>query len=74
MTSTDKRLRALAVELLDIQNPDFSAVFTEAGVSSTNAVAFFKKVGAEFELDIAPERYCDFRTLRDLANFIDAQG
>ena len=73
MATTDERLTALTAELLDIAEPSFDTRFTEAGISSANAVAFFKRVAADFGLEIAPERFCDFQTLRDLANFLDSQ-
>ena len=75
MSSTDDRLEQLVDEHLDLgADPDFDANLGEAGVSSVDAVAFFRVVNEEFGLSLAPEDCLQFKTLRLLADFIDARA
>ena len=75
MSSTEDRLKQLVDEHLDLgPNPDFDAHLGEAGVSSVDAVAFFRVVNEEFSLSLAPEDCLQFKTLRVLADFIDARA
>ena len=75
MSSTDDRLKQLANEHLDLgSDPDFDAHLGEAGVSSVDAVAFFKVVNDEFNLSLAPQDCLQFKTLRLLADHIDARA
>ena len=75
MSSTDDRLKQLADEHLDLgSDPDFDAHLGEAGVSSVDAVAFFKVVNDEFNLSLAPQDCLQFKTLRLLADYIDARA
>ena len=75
MSSTEDRLKQLADEHLDLgSNPDFDAHLGEAGVSSVDAVAFFKVVNDEFNLSLAPQDCLQFKTLRLLADHIDARA
>ena len=55
-------------------DPDFDAHLGEAGVSSVDAVAFFKVVHDEFNLSLAPQDCLQFKTLRLLADHIDARA
>jgi len=75
MSSTDDRLKQLADAHLDLgSDPDFDAHLGEAGVSSVDAVAFFKVVNDEFNLSLAPQDCLQFKTLRLLADHIDARA
>ena len=75
MSSTEGRLKQLADEHLDLgSDPDFDAHLGEAGVSSVDAVAFFKVVNDEFNLSLAPQDCLQFKTLRLLADYIDARA
>ena len=49
MSGTEDRLRTLITENLDIDyDPDFDRSFSDIGVSSVDAIAFFKLVNQEF--------------------------
>ena len=75
MSSTESRLRTLISENLDLDHdPDFGRAFSDAGVSSVEAVAFFKMVNQEFELNMVAEDCLQFNTLRELVTFIDARA
>ncbi len=75
MASTEGRLRQIINENLDLEHePDFDKAFSEAEVSSVEAVAFFKLVNDEFSLSMQAEDCLQFRTLRDLVAYIDAQA
>ena len=75
MSSTEDRLKQLVDEHLDLgPDPDFDARLGEAGVSSVDAVGFFKEVNEAFSLSLAPEDCLQFKTLRLLADFIDARA
>ncbi len=75
MASTEGRLRQVINENLDLEHePDFDKAFSEAGVSSVEAVAFFKLVNDEFSLSMQAEDCLQFRALRDLVAYIDAQA
>ena len=75
MTTTEERLKQIIDEHLDLgRDPDFDAQLGDSGVSSVDAVAFFKVVNEEFELGLAPEDCLQFKTLRDLAKHIDARA
>ena len=75
MSSTEDRIKQLADEHLGLgPDPDVDANLGEAGVSSVDAVGFFKVVNDEFSLGLAPEDCLQFKTLRLLADFIDARA
>jgi len=64
MSSTEDRLRKTINEDLDLDHePDFDRAFSEAGVSSLDAVAFFKLVNQEFDLKMAAEDCLQFQNL-----------
>ena len=54
--------------------PDFDAQLADSGVSSVDAVAFFKEVNTVFDLSLMAEECLQFRTLRDLVAFIDGSN
>ena len=75
MSSTESRLRELIKENLNLDHePDFDVRFGDVGVSSVEAVAFFKMVNEEFSLNMVAEDCLQFDTLRDLVTHIDARG
>ena len=75
MSSTEGRLRALINDNLDLDHdPDFNARFSDVGVSSVDAIAFFKLLNQEFDLGMVAEECTQFDTLRDIVNFIDARS
>ncbi len=75
MSSTETRLRTIISDNLDLDHdPDFDRAFSDAGVSSVEAVAFFKMVNQEFELNMVAEDCLQFTTLRELVTFIDARA
>ena len=75
MTSTQDRLKQLIDEHLDLDHePDFGAQLSDSGVSSVDAVAFFKEVNQAFSLGLAAEDCLQFQTLGDLVAHIDARA
>ena len=75
MSATEGRLRTLINDNLDLDHePNFDARFSDVGVSSVDAVAFFKMVNQEFDLKLQAEDCLQFETLRDLVNYIDARA
>ena len=75
MSSTESRLRTLINDNLDLDHdPDFDRSFGDAGVSSVDAVAFFKLVNEEFDLKMVAEDCQQFKTLRELVTYIDARA
>lgn len=75
MSSTQDRLQKLVNEHLDLgANPDFDAQLADSGVSSVDAVAFFKEVNQTFNLSLKAEECLQFKTLRLLVNYIDANA
>ena len=75
MSSTVQRLKQLIDEHLDLgRDPDFDAQLGDSGVSSVDAVSFFKEVNQVFDLSLKAEECLQFRTLRDLVAYIDARA
>lgn len=75
MSGTEDRLRTLITENLDIDyDPDFDRSFSDIGVSSVDAIAFFKIVNQEFDLGLVADECTQFKNLRELISFIDARG
>ena len=75
MSSTEARLGKLIRENLDLDHePDFDARFSDVGVSSVDAIAFFKLINQEFNLGLVAEECSQFETLRQLCEFIDARA
>ncbi|MCY3762649.1 MAG: acyl carrier protein [Gemmatimonadetes bacterium] len=68
-------MRTLIADNLTLDHdPDFDRPFSDAGVSSLEAVAFFKLVNEAFGLELVQEDCLQFKTLRDLVTFIDARA
>ena len=75
MSSTEDRLKELADQHLGLgSDPNFDAQLADSGVSSVDAVAFFKEVNNGFSLSLQAEECLQFKTLRLLANYIDANA
>lgn len=75
MSGTEDRLRTLITENLDIdRDPDFDRSFSDIGVSSVDAIAFFKLVNQEFGLGLVANECAQFKNLRELVSYIDAHG
>ena len=75
MSATEDRLKQLVSEHLDLgRDPDFDAPFNETGVSSVDAVAFFKEVSQEFDLAFTPAEFAKCPTLREVVNYIDSRS
>ncbi len=75
MSSTENRIKELANQHLGLgPDPDLDAQLADAGVSSVDAVAFFKEVNGEFSLGLQAEECLQFKTLRLLADHIGANA
>lgn len=75
MASTVDRLRKIIADNFDLDHePDFGAQFSEFGVSSVEAVAFYKEVNDEFGLGLVAEDCLQFKTLQDLVTYIEARA
>ena len=75
MSSTEDRIKKLADQHLGLgSDPDFDAQLADSGVSSVDALAFFKEVNSAFNLSLQAEECLQFKTLRLLANYIDANA
>lgn len=73
MASTEDRVRELANQHLNLgRAPNFDAGLGESDVSSVDAVAFVKKAGEAFGVEIPPEQVANFKTLRDLVRYLDS--
>ena len=72
MSDTTSRLRALASEHLDL-DPDanLDGGFSDAGVSSMNAVAFMRIVEGAFGVTIPPEDCAKIANFRALVAYLD---
>ena len=75
MKTTEDRIRDLFREHLNPdREPDFDVGVDESGVSSVQAVEFFKKVSEAFNLTIPPEDFAKLRNLRDLVGYLEVHG
>lgn len=75
MSATEDRVRELFHEHLSLgREPDFDVGLGDSGVSSVDAVAFVKRVGEAFNVEIPPEDFSEFRNLRDLIGYLDSHG
>ncbi len=73
MSSTESRVADLARRLLEPdREPDFDVNFSEKEVSSMDAIAFAKALAKEFNHDIPPEEFANFKNLRDVVSYLDA--
>ena len=75
MSATQDRLKRLINDHLDLdRDPDFDAAFNESGVSSVDAIAFFKEVSREFNLPFTAAEFAKCPTLREVVSYIDSHG
>lgn len=75
MSSTEDRISALSRKFLDAdRDPDLDLSFSEADISSMDAVAFAKAVAAEFNLEIPAEDFAELSNLRELASYLDSKA
>ncbi len=75
MASTKERISKIIADSFDLDHePDFNAQFSDVGISSVEAVAFYKSVNEEFDLGLVAEDCLQFKTLQDLVAHIDARG
>ena len=80
MASTEDRIRKLVDDNLEIEgraigrsmNLDVSLI--DAGVSSADAVAFWKVVNEEFGVSISAEEFAGLLTPRALIAYLDANA
>ena len=80
MASTEERIRALVDANLNIEGrsegqpltPDLNII--DAGVSSTDVVAFWRLVCEEFGIDISAEEFAELLTPSDLIAYLDAHA
>ena len=74
MTTTESRLRALIDEHLDLgRAPNLDGGFSDAGVSSMDAVAFMRIVEREFGVSIPPEDCAKINNFRNLIGHLDSK-
>lgn len=72
MTQTEERTAKLARQFLDMdRDPDFDRDFSEANVSSMDAIAFAKALAEEFAVEIPAEDFADFKNLRHICQYLD---
>ena len=79
MSSTEERVRALVDANLQIEGrtagqPLANLNIVDAGVSSTDVVAFWRLVCEEFGIDIPAEEFAELLTSSDLIAYIDARS
>lgn len=75
MSSTEERVGNLSKRLLDAgREPDFDVDFSEKEVSSMDAIGFAKAHAKEFNHDIPAEEFANFKNLRDVVSYLDANA
>lgn len=75
MSTTETRLRKLIQDNLALdREPSLDGGFTDAGVSSIDAVAFMRVVEREFGLLIPPEDCGKIGTFRELIAHLEANA
>ena len=80
MASTSDRLRQLIAENLEVDGQaidvpaDLGISLLDAGVSSTDLVAFAKVVAQEFDVTFTIEHCTQLKSLREVVEFIDSKG
>ena len=79
MSNTEERLRTLVDENLPLEGREagqplnYDRSIVDAGVSSTDVVAFWKLVCEEFGVDISAEEFAELLTPNDLIAYLDAR-
>ena len=75
MPSTADRLATLIADNFDSDDEvNFNSDFSDLGISSVDAISFFKLVNDEFDLGLAPEECSRFKNLSALVAFIDERA
>ena len=80
MSSTEERVRALVDANLQIEGRSEGQPLTsdlniiDAGVSSTDVVAFWRLVCEEFGVDIPADEFAELLTPSDLISYLEARG
>ena len=80
MSSTEERIRALVDANLDVADRtagaplDLGRSFADAGVASTDVVAFWQLVNEEFGVSISAEEFAELLTPRDLIAHLEANA
>ena len=80
MSSTEERIRAIVDQTLEIdgreagQPLDLTRSVGDAGVASSDIVAFWQLVNQEFGTDISAEEFAELLTPQDLINHLDSSG
>ena len=80
MSSTEERIRAIVDQTLEIEGReagqplDLSRNVGDAGVASSDIVAFWQMVNQEFGTDISAEEFAELLTPQDLINHLDSSG
>ncbi|MYF94062.1 MAG: acyl carrier protein [Holophagales bacterium] len=73
VSATESRIQELARQHLDIgRDLDLDAGLLSSDISSLDAVAFVKKVGEAFGVEVPPEEVANWKNLRDFAAFLDS--
>ena len=79
MSNTEERIRTLVDENLQIEGREagqplnYDRSIIDAGVSSTDVVAFWKLVCEEFGIDISAEEFGELLTPSDLVAYLEAR-
>lgn len=80
MSSTQDRITRLIDENLEVDGQplgrplDLDLDIAEAGVPSTDVVAFWKLINEEFGIEIPPEEFAGLLTARKLIEYLDANA
>ncbi len=80
MSSTEERIRAIVDQTLEIEGReagqplDLSRSVADAGVASSDIVAFWQMVNQEFGTDISAEEFAELLTPQDLINHLESSG
>lgn len=73
MSSTKERIANLATKSFGMDHaPDFDRNFSDAGVSSMDAIAFAKALAKEFGREIPADDFANFKNLNDIAAYLDS--
>ena len=80
MSSTQDRITQLIDENLEVDGQplgrplDLDINIAEAGVPSTDVVAFWQLVNEEFGIEIPPEDFAELLTVRTLIEYLEANA
>ena len=80
MSSTQARITQLIDENLEVDGQplgrplDLDINIAEAGVPSTDVVAFWQLVNEEFGIEIPPEDFAELLTVRTLIEYLEANA